>query len=149
MFDFESYRSANATKKPNELDYLYFVIDHFDLPTDIIKLTINLCNPEFIIKDKYIYIKKVFDETKYKESLSYDYQKLLPDDHMSLKQTQYWMNLISISNLSERLPDDYLEKLANQLVFMWNLKIEKLYSQCLGRAYVIKDEEDGYFITIN
>lgn len=149
MFDFNSYRSVNQKKKLNELDYLYFVIDHFDLPIDILKIIINLCNPEFIVASKYIYIKGIFDENKYQELLSYDYQKKLPDDYMSLKQIQYWMNLTSISNLSERLTDKDLEKLANELAFMWNLKIEKFYSEYLGRAYVIKDEDDGYFITIN
>ena len=127
-------------QKITEFSFLSLAVDELNIPVDVIKVIISLCAPEFTIIDNHIFIKSQFNRKKYEE---------LTVSCSDLKEVQYWMNIICISNISDRLLEVDTKQISEKIVNLWNLKIDSIGSNYKGRAHVIKDEDDGYFITIN
>lgn len=138
IWNYKNFETANG-KPISEIDYINLVIRELNIPIDLFNFIINMVVPNFIVKDGFIFRKSTYDVIKYENDIN---------KNQSIKEIQYWMNLINFSAISEELSEANTKGLAKKIVNSWNLIIDQRHADCHGRAIILEDDGD-IFITIS
>lgn len=139
-FSLKEFFSANSSKQVSEIDYLHAISYLQKIPADFIVCFAKFFWPNFEIKDEQIYISELFDINRY---------EILLKEKNSLKEIQFWMNLVEITGLFNNLTSEQALEFGEYLIANWNLKLISEFKVQPGLAQVIYDEETHeVFVTI-
>lgn len=140
LFSLDEFLSVNQPKKLSEVDYLHAIFKLAGLPIDLLLCFIKLLMPEFKVFDGLVFLNTSFDLNAYKIYLL---------EGKSIGEIQLWINLVEITGVFEDIEEDDAVQLANAIVDIWNLQLDKDIIG-LGKARVIHSKEEGeVFVTID
>lgn len=137
---FESFKNINKTNFFGDTEYIYSIFKIKELPVDLLFKILNWVSPDFLIIENHIFLASEFDQNKFN-----DLQKV-----EEINRTQFWMNLIELTNLHDEMTAEQALLIAQKIVDSWNAKIKYEGLNAHGRARVFEEIEYGeIFITID
>lgn len=139
-FSLLDFQAANNNRETSGLDYLHAVYQLQPLPFDFLLQYAQLLYPTLRLVYGRIFIDSQFNTDRYQE---------LCQTTGSLKDAQYWMNLLEITGIFGDLQTEQATYLGEMIACSWNTKISaELDSRCTY-AQCITDKETGeVFLTI-
>ena len=140
VFSYSEFKKANE-QRVSILDYLHAVFVSSSLRPDVAYSFQCIFHPTFVEIDGGLYLKELFDESKYQE---YQAQK------MPQNEIQLWMNLIEITGVFDGISIERALDFAESLSFVWNLQVDHRDGSAAGKARVIHEHEFGeVYVTID
>lgn len=139
-FSYADFTAANHDKTVSGYDYLCNVSQSQKLPPDYFYWMAKLYRPDFIVIDGIVFVKEIFDAGNYEELI-------LAGE--SVKNIQFWLNLLEITGMFPMLSMTQAESVAQAVSATWNDKIKLEFGDGMGLSRVILDSAtDEVFVVI-
>lgn len=139
-YDYKSFALANNDHVVTGVDYLCSIYKSHELAGDFILWFARLIWPAFKMLDGKVFVVELFDAELYQQHL---------DVKSTPGKTQFWVNLLEITGVFDKLSFDKAMEVAVIVSESWNSKILKEFGAEHALARYILDEDTGeIFVTI-